>query len=447
MAKDFDLPFEKFDLPEALRTPEVKDVLGWQKIISYYVGSEQFNKWQKEPFEMAPNARPVIASDNKFSRLLGVGMWQVNKFTPTLNELTTTIGLGGWCTFSEGDTQSIYEGKFPDGRTISSAREIIDFLYQSGNRWEQVVRSISPLGISQNEAVPTFIVIEDSLWAERISTRLGKPEWKDELQNGFKAHAQETSEQLIINWLAQTSGTKRKIFFFYTSDLGEYFTDALEEFKSALPYRESREILDNMPVILMYTGYWLKMLKRIGLFRNSGEIYRMPESANALIAEVDSHFRLRGKENDYLGSFFWQNPPGAKDKDNPNRKISMAGYFQPRIPNENKKLLPAYTVPYWQTVNAGNRAQWIVGMTRSVVSAEKIYPYANPVAMEAISSLCWDPEARSLLEYLTLLPKDGLEVKQNSARAVEGMYLRDAKLTLLKLLGKLNDLYKTVGYK
>ena len=163
--------------------------------------------------------------------------------------------------------------------------------------------------------------------------------------------------------------------------------------------------------------------------------------------KVDSHFRLRGKEDDSLGYFFWLNQPGDKSPNNKNQKVNVAGYFQPRIPNQNKKLLPAYSFRYYEVLNIGNSEYIIEGMKQAIKESGKIYPQGNFVALEAFSTLYWDAETRKTLEFLSLLPKDGSVVKQNSGSAVDSRYTLDAKNALLEILDKLNEVYKAVGYK
>lgn len=449
MLKDNALRLEGVTLPEQLTTPEISDVLDWQSTVASLVGIEQYKRWQREPWKIAPNAKPLEAGDKKLMRILGRGAWQTSKVTPHIKDMTPLIAIGGWCTWSEGDTQLIYKGELPDGPSITKPSDIIDYLYNNGNRWEQVVRCIGPMGISENQAIPYYIVVEDSLWAERIAEKLKKPEWTDDLQKGFKKHAQETSEGLIRRWLSVVSANERKdVYFFYTSDMKSILENAVNDFAQFLQYEKSQEIVQNMPILTMYTGFWLEAIKKIGTFRNSDRICTVSKNAEAVISEVETHFRLRGDEEKYVGNFFWNNQPADKTKrDNPNKDIYVAGFFQQRVPDSNKRLRYAYSLPNRDVLSFANRSFYVQKLRDMVQNNDKVYPFCNPVCLEAIATLYWNSESRTLLKTLTMLPKEGLITNPNSGKAVDSSYTNGAKNILMKLILYLDDVYQTVGYK
>lgn len=450
-----EIEFSTTPLPEDIKIPDIGTVLRWQQnSIAAVIRTDQLKKWQSDPWQMDENAKGVADGNRELMQILGQGAWNINKVTPGLSGKYPLIGLGGWCTWSEGDTTSIYKGQLPNGQKIASPGDLISFLYESGNRWEQVIRCIGPLGsrrsgIVANE-IPYFIVVEDSLWASRIAEKLGKPEWQQTLEQGFKQHAKETSEDLIRKWLSFVSGYKRNdIYFFYTSDITGLIDTALDRFSAALQYPEGKNLVKNMPVLLMYTGYWLDLIKQVYLFKNSSPYSStvVTKDTRAIISEVDTHFKLRGEEERLVGGFFWRNKPGERRDDNPNKEIYLAGFYQQKVATPNKKMVPAYALKYNETLNYGNRRTFIQSMLDSVNNTDKVYPFMNPVCLEVLSSLYWLPEARYLLNKLTLLPKEGMQIKQNSQKAVDTFYKTDAKKILYCLIDYLNDLYKSIGYK
>lgn len=453
MSKEIEL--NNTPLSEDLKTPDPASVLGWQRnAVGAVIRTDQLKKWQTDPWQMDENAKSINDSDRELMQILGPGAWNINKVTPGLNGRYPLIGLGGWCTWSEGDTASIYAGRLPNGQEVKSPDDLISFLYQSGNRWEQVIRCIGPLGFRQNgivaSEIPYFIVVEDSLWASRIAERLEKPEWQQALEQGFKEHAKRTSEGLIRKWLSFVSGYKRNgIYFFYTSDVPDLIDTALDQFADSLQYPEAKNLVKNMPVLLMYTGYWLDLIKQVYRLRNSSSYSStiVTKDTRAIISEVDTHFKLRGEEERFVGGFFWRNKPGERRNENPNKDIYLAGFYQQKVATANKKMVPTYALKYDETLNFGNRTTFIKKMLDAVTNADRVYPFMHPVCLEVLSSLYWLPEARFLINKLLLLPKEGMQVKQNSQKAVDTFYKADAKKILYCLIDYLNDLYESIGYK
>ncbi len=430
-----------------MEVPILKDVLAWQKTMGAFIGVEQLARWQKEKLGIIPSSRALESGDGKVMSFLGQGAWLLNKFTPTLSDLKTYAAIGGWCTFSEGDTDFIYKGKLPDGTKIQTPSDITDFLELAGNRFEQVLRCISPMGISQNEAMPYFIVVEDSMWAERIVQKLDKPNWKDELTQAFKSNAKQISESLIKNWLSVATGSPRSnVFFFYTSEIQPYLDEAVAELNSHLRSKDAKDILENAAVLAMYTGFWLSALKRIQKFSNKFATRTLAQNTEAIIAEVDSHFQLRGSEEVLIAPYFAKYPYGVKTgSQNDNRLMNAVAFFQPRTVNQEKRLVPNFTLPSDDVLNIGKRKLFVANLFNSLES-ETIYLLGNSILVEAVSSLSWNTRARNIMQQLTLIPKEGGHIDTFSGKPIDQSYTNQAKDLLGELVLILDEIYQKVGY-
>jgi len=360
----------------------------------------------------------------------------------------TYATIGGMCLVYTGDLESIRKGVVPDtGERITSARQVVGWVYRALPRVDQIIDSVGPSGNAT-----TAVVFEDNMFAQLLAGASGFDDSAsvllfEETMRGMG----ESSVPKINAWLSASAGRDVRIKPVYTSDIWPQIKAQVRE----LAKETSAELLSRRqaPVDLMYTSRWGELLR--------GEGYI--EEPNVMCIEPFRHFQERASQQTgtppYLTGYFRRNPWGGEGT---NSNFVAVGYM-PMLRSvaaevEKAKIKSGGTtptkfsryLPAQLALSESDLMEW-----QKTPDSDSPFPLRrNPAFRGSIELLYASQEARSLVFELMDIERAYREEKKSAKGAektsIRERYSQEASAGLEWLSGKATEVYKKVmggGYE
>jgi hypothetical protein len=294
---------------------------------------------------------------------------------------TVSTVIGGLCSIFTGDLGTNYE---------KYASNII--------RLDQIVEAVGTL-----PGKPSFIIIEDSFFEKLTGIN----------QNQFQKQGQDAVKR-IEKWLNLINPDFTDLYFAFTSNaqLDKGLKDLVNYFANDEIRNPNFAKIAAAPVLLMYTGFWPKLLNSLGFI----------PSDKVVCIEPINHFVDDRKLPANLTIAYWafldwlkDNPYGVSRSANAN--IGIAG-FQESIAldgtQRRSRILPYSLVP-----NTQNYQDWFGNFYNSIYN----FPFPlknNPIFIAGVNWGIFDPRIYNLLkslawsEFLYYNEKDNTPKSQRS---------------------------------
>ncbi len=380
----------------------------------------------------------IIWKGEKRPELLGYGSVPIGLYASGI-PYKPTIAIGGTCLLATGDLTRILKGELPDGEKIdqsSPEKSVASWIKTNLPRMDQIRDSVGPLNLDRY-----FVVFEDDLFAELVSSRLGlNPGQKKYLEGAFKELGVECAEQ-IKKWLGVCGVKEAELVYCFSSEVSDELKEAVEivskETGDSLMARSSRTKVD-----IMYTQLWIDILKRKG-FLAEGDIAICSEPADHFANDVEERYGDSGGMRRYIGT----NPRG---KPGNNEAFSAYGFLPclSRISGAQlSRMCTAGKVVGKQTAT---------GIISGYEDIGQVVVRDNPIIRDSLNYLFFDPKSMELVDGLANIENGLVRVKrgvklvagenvQLEIGEVKKFFEPRMKAVLGKLAIRLGELYSTMG--
>lgn len=279
-----------------------------------------------------------------------------------LPENFTTV-IGGLC--------SIFSGDLLSKDTNRQAAKVI--------RLDQIVEAVGTL-----PGKPSFIIIEDSFF-ENL-TGINRTQFQ---QQG------KTAALRIEKWLRLINPNFTELYFAFTSNvqLDKGLKDLVGYFATDIIKNPNFTKIAAAPVLLMYSGFWPKLLNSLGFIPSSDVVCIEP--INHFVDDRKLPGNLTGAYWDFL-DWLKDNPYGSQESINAN--IGIAG-FQESITVDGTQRR-SRMLPFTQVPNTLNYQNWTI---ENLIENLDQFPFPlknNPIFISAVN---WGIFDQDIYQNLVML--------------------------------------------
>ncbi len=388
---------------------------------------------------LSQEGRGIIWKGEKRPELLGYSSIPTGLYTSEI-PYKPTIAIGGTCLLATGDLTKILKGELPNGEKIgqnSPEKSIASWVRSNLPRLDQIRDSVGPLSLDKY-----FVVFEDDLFAELVSTKLELNQGqKKYLEGVFKELGLECAGQ-IKKWLGISTGKAVDLSYCFSSDvsgdLGEAVEIVAKETGDSSLLGSSRSKVD-----IMYTQLWVDILKRKG-FLAEGDIAICSEPADHFANDLEERYGDSGGMRRYVAA----NPRG---KPGNNEAFSAYG-FLPCV----SRISGGQQLSRMYTAGKVLGKETATGIISGYADLGQTLVKENPIIRDALNYLFFDPESMELVDGLVNIESGLVKVKRG-AKLVAGenveleiaevkkFFEPKTKAVLGKLATILGELYSTMG--
>ena len=396
---------------------EVESVRKWQEnVLMELVGKSKWKSIVDKKYAQVPGAENIslLLDKPEVVEFLAQSAYKTIFSSPIPAPAKETT-IGGSCCIYTGDLECLKNGVLPSTKErVGSLEDISNWLYEYYPRMDQIHDAF---GITSSNRF--LYIVEDCLFADRISKWLEKPSWKHGLTELIKTHHQEVTQGALCRWVNLVSHRKPQIDFIYLSDVEEDLWKLVNDFGSELGVKDLRNRFDLAPVQVVYTHLWLNFLQKEGYVKEPA----------IFCSEPYFHFDLSNTERYYSGSYFRDNPYGKIGKCH---SFGASGTFPAWYHRKKTRGLPCT-----QVVNKQLKTEQI--RNNNVLPLDQ-----NRIVWDSINYLFWDNHARGTLYDILSMYGHHKSKNQEDQRSTRNE-LREKISPLLDILDdKLVDVFSYI---